>query len=122
MAKAVKLLVEAVRSKQAGGGGLGELIAALEEPREELEVRAGISADDFVAVGSEVIAAVEEAGYQDTANPAQHAAVCLVVLRSGQERHVDTALHAVRRDARAVRTPGADELLDLPAKPARRVC
>jgi phosphomannomutase len=56
---AVKLLVEAVRSKQAGGGGLGELIAALEEPREELEVRAGISADDFVAVGSEVIAAVE---------------------------------------------------------------
>ena len=55
---AVKLLVEAVRSKQAGGGGLGALIAALEEPREELEVRAGISADDFVAVGSEVIAAV----------------------------------------------------------------
>jgi len=56
---AVKLLVEAVRSKQAGGSGLGALIAALEEPCEELEVRAEISADDFVAVGSEVIEAVQ---------------------------------------------------------------
>ena len=55
---AVKLLVEAVRSKICGAGGLGALIADLEEPREELEVRAGISAEDFVAVGSEAIATV----------------------------------------------------------------
>ena len=55
---AVKLLVEAVRSKLSGAGGLGALIADLEEPQEELEVRAGISAEDFVSVGSEAIAAV----------------------------------------------------------------
>ena len=41
------------------GGDLGDLIADLEEPAEEKEVRLGITAPDFKGYGAEMIALVE---------------------------------------------------------------
>lgn len=58
---AVKIIIEAVRRRKAGGGGISELLSELKEPLEEAEVRIKISADDFKAKGGEVIDALKTA-------------------------------------------------------------
>ena len=70
---AVKIVIEAVRRRAAGGGGVGDLLEELEEPLEEREVRMKIKAEDFKAYGGEVLAALEadvtrgdEGGFTDS--------------------------------------------------------
>lgn len=53
-----RIIIKLCLLKRAGGG-LGDLIADLEEPAEEKEVRLGITAPDFKAYGEEMIARVE---------------------------------------------------------------
>lgn len=52
---AVKIIIEAVRRRKAGGGGISDLLSELKEPLEEAEVRLKISADDFKSKGAEVL-------------------------------------------------------------------
>ena len=70
---AVKIVIEAVRRRAAGGGGVGDLLKELKEPLEEREVRLKIKAEDFKAYGGKVLAALEadvtrgdEGGFTDS--------------------------------------------------------
>ena len=52
---AVKIIIEAVRRRLRGGGGISDLLSELREPLEEKEVRLKITADDFKAYGGDVL-------------------------------------------------------------------
>jgi phosphomannomutase len=52
---AVKIIIEAVKRKNAGGSGIGEILKNLKEPLESIECRLKISNAEFKKVGSEVI-------------------------------------------------------------------
>jgi phosphomannomutase len=57
---AVKIIIEAVRRKNAGGKGVGDLLSDLREPLEEAEARLKISDEDFKATGARLVRALEE--------------------------------------------------------------
>ena len=57
---AVKIIIEAVRRKNAGGKGLGEILSDLREPLEEAEARLKIRGEDFKAAGARLVRALEE--------------------------------------------------------------
>ena len=52
---AVKIIIEAVKRKNAGGDGIGEILENLKEPLESSEVRLKIANPEFKKVGSDVI-------------------------------------------------------------------
>ena len=52
---AVKIIIQAVKMRAAGEGGISDLLSELQEPLEEREVRLKIKAADFKAVGLAVI-------------------------------------------------------------------
>ncbi|KAG2495321.1 hypothetical protein HYH03_006591 [Edaphochlamys debaryana] len=57
---AVKAIIEHVRRRNEGSGGLAELLAGLAEPAESREWRIGISSPDFKTVGGQVLSAFRE--------------------------------------------------------------
>ena len=57
---AVKIIIEAVRRKNAGGKGLGDALSDLREPLEEAEARLKIRGDDFKAKGAALVRALKE--------------------------------------------------------------
>merc|ERR1719498_1144515 len=57
---AVKIIIEAVRRKNAGGKGVGDLLSDLREPLEEAEARLKIFDEDFKATGARLVRALEE--------------------------------------------------------------
>jgi len=60
---AVKIVIEAVRRRLAGQGGVSSLLTELKEPLEEKEVRLKITAEDFKTYGAGVVDALKaEAG------------------------------------------------------------
>jgi len=58
---AVKIIIEAVKRKNAGGGGIGEILESLKEPLEYSEVRLKIANPEFKKVGSDVIEQFKQA-------------------------------------------------------------
>ena len=56
---AVKIIIEAVRRRKAGGVGVGDLLSELKEPLEEAEARLKIAAEDFKARGAQVVEALK---------------------------------------------------------------
>ena len=54
-------LYEAVKRKNAGGGGIGEILENLKEPLESSEVRLKIANPEFKKVGSDVIEQFKQA-------------------------------------------------------------
>ena len=57
---AVKIIIEAVRRKNAGGKGVGDLLSDLREPLEEAEARLKIQSEDFKTTGARLVRALEE--------------------------------------------------------------
>ena len=57
---AVKIIIEAVRRKNAGGKGVGDLLSDLREPLEEAEARLKIQSQDFKTTGARLVRALEE--------------------------------------------------------------
>lgn len=57
---ALKIVIEAVRRRLDGAGDISELVAALREPVEAMEIRVKITADDVAAEGARVTAAFHE--------------------------------------------------------------
>ena len=58
---AVKIIIEAAKRKNAGGGGIGEILESLKEPLESSEVRLKIANPEFKKVGSDVIEQFKQA-------------------------------------------------------------
>merc|ERR1712159_979382 len=58
---AVKIIIEAVKRKNTGGGGIGEILENLKEPLESSEVRLKIANPEFKKVGSDVIERFKQA-------------------------------------------------------------
>lgn len=58
---AVKIIIEAVKRKNAGGGGIGKILENLKEPLESSEVRLKIANPEFKKVGSDVIEQFKQA-------------------------------------------------------------
>ena len=57
---AVKIIIEAVRRKNAGGKGVGDLLSDLREPLEEAEARLKMQSEDFKTTGARLVRALEE--------------------------------------------------------------